>query len=67
MQGRIRYPEGCDQPLARKVLLSWTRFRVRLPGPAKLLDLFKNLAVLSQVSLNLPHMAANSLFPGKLF
>jgi hypothetical protein len=30
-------PEGCDQPLARKVLLSWTRFRVRLPGHAKLL------------------------------
>jgi hypothetical protein len=31
------------------------------------LDLFKNLAVLSQVPLNLPHMAANSLFFGKLF
>jgi hypothetical protein len=34
---------------------------------AKLLDLFKNLAVLSQVPLNLPDMAANSLFSGKLF
>jgi hypothetical protein len=35
---------------------------VRLPGHAKLLDSFENLAVLSQVPLNLPHMAANSLF-----
>jgi hypothetical protein len=28
----------------------------------KIIDLFDNLAVLSQVALNLPHMAANSLF-----
>jgi hypothetical protein len=40
------------------------------PGSLKFktVDLFKNLAVLSQVPLNLPHNGGKfSFFPGKLF
>jgi hypothetical protein len=51
-----------EDPLAVKKILN----RLLIPNPS--LDLFKNLAVLSQVLLNLPQMAANSLFfSGKLF
>jgi hypothetical protein len=35
---------------------------IQLDANRILLDLFKNPAVLSQILLNLPHMAANSLF-----